>query len=246
MLLEGKFNLNIITKCNLHCVGCSTLDYPDRGIAISDMSLDDVQQFCKVLSDNDIILEEILLMGGEPTLHPQFSEIVDYLMLSDRCHYLSVVTNGTNLTSKNMKILEKLDRVFITDYLLAAPESKKISDYEWPENFEIWTRDSFNTHGIREEWAEPRFNWDNCYMKDDCRVATTEGVYRCAITHAERTNMAEWTDHAQIDSIFGDEPFERCGTCNIGYAPYYQWKSHKPEIDRSNYIRGIKLIDENS
>lgn len=69
----GKAELHITYRCNLQCVNCNRMSNL-RNEHTPDMTVDDVKEFfrqCRELNYNPLVL----IIGGEPTLHPDFDEI---------------------------------------------------------------------------------------------------------------------------------------------------------------------------
>lgn len=71
---SGKAELHITYRCNLQCVNCNRFSQIENEHT-PDMSIHDVKDFfrqCKELNFNP----DILIIGGEPTMHPDFLEII--------------------------------------------------------------------------------------------------------------------------------------------------------------------------
>ena len=67
-VLPGSFDLHIIDTCNLNCKGCVVLDYLQDGrITNSRYELSDVKEVVENLTRLDLHLEELKILGGEPT-----------------------------------------------------------------------------------------------------------------------------------------------------------------------------------
>lgn len=88
-----QFNYYINTMCNQHCNYC---------YARAQMDWNKIKPFNEILEDvNKFKLFEksiISLIGGEPTLHPKFNDILKEF--SETHHNLHVYTNGTTNFSK--------------------------------------------------------------------------------------------------------------------------------------------------
>jgi pyruvate-formate lyase-activating enzyme len=74
--IRPRVVVNLTYACNLACAGCSHACFhkPPRIPAMS------VKKFGETLDDlchSKMPLTALCLMGGEPTLHPRFTEIVD-------------------------------------------------------------------------------------------------------------------------------------------------------------------------
>ena len=93
-LLPGSFDLHIIDTCNLHCDGCVVLDYVQKGIVTNTRyELDDVKDVMKNLKKLDLRLEELRILGGEPTLHTDLDNIIEYIKGTELVDNLSLITN---------------------------------------------------------------------------------------------------------------------------------------------------------
>lgn len=103
--------LSISDVCNLKCWCCPRGHGYVRPEGIPDfMSLDTVKLLCNQLGKD--FCGRFSISGlGEPTLHPQFIEIVN--MLNDLCpqSYIILITNGVKLTDEivNMKCIKEIE-----------------------------------------------------------------------------------------------------------------------------------------
>ncbi len=86
-------NLVVARACNLKCPYCFARDYFQRNKSSSSssfISLDAFEQHLDFLERSGI--KEIRLIGGEPTLHPQFPELIRRAQARGR--HILVFTNG--------------------------------------------------------------------------------------------------------------------------------------------------------
>ena len=88
--------LVITSKCNNNCSFCY---YKKRS---EEMSLETIKKYIILL--NKIKPKKIILIGGEPTLHPNFVDIVQLLYQNN--FKISVVSNGYGFS--NLKIVKKV------------------------------------------------------------------------------------------------------------------------------------------
>lgn len=71
---SGKAEWHITYRCNLACQGCNRASFL-RKPHTPDMTIDDAKDFCRQ-ADAIGWKPRIVLIGGEPTLHPDFEEFV--------------------------------------------------------------------------------------------------------------------------------------------------------------------------
>jgi organic radical activating enzyme len=228
MLVKGNFDLYITNVCNLHCKNCIVLDYKGR-VTIPHLSLEEIKE---IIEKIPVQLEQLQLVGGEPSLHPQFVQIVHYLKSVPNLYQrLSIVTNGTNYTPETAKVFELFDVVIHSEYTELGHTPKLppfvTKKYDQPY-FEQYFVPLDPKHTAES-------NWKNCYMKDECSVLTKEGVYHCPITMNEKVEV---TEYSSLKS-FRDrtQPLDFCEQCPMPCLRK-RWRSNRPTTDRRVYQKG--------
>ena len=104
-------NIVLTTYCNLHCPYC----FADKMIKQEDIKNIDLVQFKKILNWSDGE-GRIGLIGGEPTLHPQFKEILEIISNYNQDTEFILFTNGIYLEQyipflpKNLSILININQ----------------------------------------------------------------------------------------------------------------------------------------
>tara|TARA_R100000742_G_C4270088_1_gene88730 strand:+ start:337 stop:1134 length:798 start_codon:yes stop_codon:yes gene_type:complete len=255
-LLKGSFDLHITDYCNLHCDGCIVLDYQQSGQVTNEkLSSKDVKDIIWELERRKLRLEELKILGGEPTLHYELNSIIDYIKSSKITDKLTLVTNGLNLTDKVIESLSKLDSLLISVYpmpdVLSIEEvfnksevrSKLISN---GVDVNFFYQDEFELYGVEQQGVEynSELNWKRCFQKDSCRVINLDGIYRCTVTYSEKKNLYGWNQRKGIiDFIESDVPLSHCKVCPTPPAKM-KWDSTKLKTDLKNYSRGVNLIQD--
>lgn len=101
MWLNKSLEMQIILACNWHCIACdqgsqfSSFDFIKKGT----MTVDQMWHFIKEMKSANAYLGRIRILGGEPTVHPKFKEIVELLhakLVPTHVGQLEVVTNGSH------------------------------------------------------------------------------------------------------------------------------------------------------
>ena len=92
--------IEIVNSCNLACPTC----YADSPIGASGAKLDavplaDLQRRIQGILDRKGRIEILQLSGGEPTLHPQFFELLEWAQANPGIDYLLINTNGVRLAN---------------------------------------------------------------------------------------------------------------------------------------------------
>ena len=121
-----KFYLAITNNCNRACKFCSMYSRP--GLK-SFMSLD----WIKVKFDAIDKPFEVQLEGGEPTIHPEYNDILRYFDLHPMCMTIIITTNGTTLPASYNEldvyfrsgpiITPLIFKVSVNEYLLSRDEN---------------------------------------------------------------------------------------------------------------------------
>ena len=184
------------------------------------MTLQDVKKIVENLIDIKVGFAELTLLGGEPTINPQFVEIVDYLSKFKGQLYtiLRVITNGTNLKPHIVESFRKLDYVVLSLY----PDTKSIIDkmkksglYEYFDNnltFNIWYSKEFFVYGTGGE-SDRLGNWEKCWAKKRCRNLDSSGLYMCYILYGKKMNVCNLTNQQEVVDYFKTESFSLCEFC---------------------------------
>ncbi len=100
------FRINITERCNENCTFCIN----KKSRLNSDMDFKDIIEVFKYLKLNGI--KKIKLLGGEPTLHPDFNKIYNFAQLN--FEQIILFTNGT--CENELNIAPRTDDVVIYNF----------------------------------------------------------------------------------------------------------------------------------
>lgn len=107
--------------CNFDCVYChlGSMTTPQSRYLEKGIVIQEIGNWLKQSSSSEICVNSITLAGnGEPTLHPNFKEIVDFICnerdkLSPNTTF-SLFTNGTSFDKASVrKAIAKADKIFV-------------------------------------------------------------------------------------------------------------------------------------
>ncbi len=96
--------VELTSSCNLSCPMC----YAGSGPGGQHVSREDCCRAIDVLVANEGRPEILQLSGGEPTMHPEFADILQYA-LEQSINYIMINTNGVRLAHDNA-LLELISR----------------------------------------------------------------------------------------------------------------------------------------
>ncbi len=95
--------VEVTDRCNLTCPTCYAGSSPSYG---RHRTLDEVKRMLDTIVENEKEPDVVQISGGEPTIHPEFFEILDYAK-SLPIRHLMVNTNGIEI-AKNYEFAERL------------------------------------------------------------------------------------------------------------------------------------------
>jgi 7,8-dihydro-6-hydroxymethylpterin dimethyltransferase len=103
--------IEIVNSCNLACPTC----YADSPVGVASkvdaVPLEQLKSRIQGVLDRKGGIEILQLSGGEPTLHPQFFELVEWVQANPNIDYLLLNTNGFRLATDEA-FAERLGKTF--------------------------------------------------------------------------------------------------------------------------------------
>lgn len=95
--------IEITDRCNLTCPTCYSMSSPHHG---NHRTLDEVERMLDIIVSNEGSPDVVQISGGEPTIHPQFFEILD-IAKKKPIRHLMVNTNGIRI-AKDLDFAKRL------------------------------------------------------------------------------------------------------------------------------------------
>jgi hypothetical protein len=172
-------NVDITYRCHLGCVNCSQSLGIGQAPTNEEMTIEQIQRFVQESIDNHVKWGTIRVSGGEPTLHPQFFEILDVLLEYKQSYSPNtrIQINTSGYGEKVKSLLSKVPNEIII--INSSKESKVQLHYP----FNMAPKDS-----ILYKYAD---YVNGCWIFSLCGMALTPyGYYPC-------------TASGGIDRIFG-------------------------------------------
>lgn len=109
-ILESTYTIEITSRCNYKCTHCYVPEYVKKDFTLS------MKEIQEEIDSIDMIKYPILkVTGGEPTIHPNFIDVVKYA--SNKGFHVHVNTNGSRFS----------DNDFLEDAIVAGMEAVSVS-----------------------------------------------------------------------------------------------------------------------
>jgi uncharacterized radical SAM superfamily Fe-S cluster-containing enzyme len=166
----NKIEIDITYSCNLKCVGCdrSCTQAPEN----IHMPIQIIQNFLFQTEMTGHQWESVHILGGEPTLHPKFLEIIGLLdkwfKNNSPATELKVISNGYSKKSRDILSL-------IPEYWHHNKSFKDIKNLPYFEPFNIAPIDL-------PEWEKEDFS-KGCWISQYCGIGLTpQGYFPCAVS----------------------------------------------------------------
>jgi uncharacterized radical SAM superfamily Fe-S cluster-containing enzyme len=103
--------IEIVNSCNLSCPTCYADSPRGAGSHIDAVPLEELTRRIQGVIDRKGGIEILQLSGGEPTIHPQFFDLVDWVKRHPRIDYLLINTNGVQLATNDAFLESMRQRV---------------------------------------------------------------------------------------------------------------------------------------
>lgn len=255
--LRFKFQTHLVEHCNLKCRGCyhfSSLAQEEY-LSVEEYA-NDVERLASLFNRT---MDEILLLGGEPLLHPQISEFFEVTRKSVPNTPVKLLTNGLLLCNMEesfwTSIIENNVQLWVTKYPVKF-DYDKAEQIAKERGVELHY---FNKEPVRTLGYQPLAlagdknstkNFLNCYRANECIDLKHGKVYPCIIP-AEIRPFNEYfgkdlkvceADYVDIyDVATGmelleklEKPIEFCKYCNrenISIFGERPWNSTKYDIN---------------
>lgn len=173
---------HITGNCNLNCDYC----YANKYSTFGNLPLEKIKEI--LCQAKDLGARNIIFSGGEPLLHPNIFEILEY------SHGLSLVnhitTNGTLINKNNAKLLKKYDvdltisldgsNKEINDAIRGKTFDKAINSIKYLKENNVYT-------SLRMTLMKNNINDVKSYLD----LALELGVDRCIVERMTLTNKSE-------------------------------------------------------
>lgn len=172
----------ITTNCNLNCIACSTfspLVKRDTCVHLEYIKKD----FKKIydITENGKKIDILVLMGGEPLVHPNINEIIQYF--GDLGIKLRIVTNGILIPKMNKDFFKLLNK-YQVDVQVSIYKSTKYEKifktlYEHKIKYGVYNQNGcFGHQYLHNEKKEIT----DCRYRGNVYILKNNKIYTCSET----------------------------------------------------------------
>ena len=101
--MKVRLYIEVCSMCNLKCAYCFEKEYAHKMLLTS--------RIITIINSLQDVLEDVVITGGEPTLHPDFDKIIRYIAGKVP---VTITTNGTNYSPAVFAdLLREHDNVYV-------------------------------------------------------------------------------------------------------------------------------------
>lgn len=240
--------ISVTERCTLHCKKCAHACHK-VAITADDMNLDMAKESADFFFRYVDVVNEFVLIGGEPFLYTELGELIDYIGRNYREKILTfaITTNGTILPSNEIVELCKRHRVTVrvSDYSDTIPNLQTRYDLLYDKLSEIevivWKtkrEDCWFDYGFEEvdrgaDIYQLVEAFDRC--RTDCREIRGSRYYYCVMARTVPENM-RWgigaEDYLELKELDDKKIF----------FEYQQGFSSKGYVDLCRHCRGAEAL----
>ena len=197
------FELHVTEHCNLRCAHCcNTSPYLSKKTLAPAAIASTLSTMSKVLH-----ADVFKIMGGEPLLHPEITEVLRVVKASGVGDVVRLFTNGLLLSKMDDAFWRELDHVTVSSYTSAPVKPEQIALIEEKARafdvvLNIKPVDAFSQvmhDARRHDAAAIQQTWEHCWLRHRCLVARDGRFFMC-------TRSAYLTD--LHDRVTLTEPFD--------------------------------------
>ncbi len=215
----------ISTRCSLNCKYCGQRLSEYQTVDKKDFALADIKRDIDHFLGAVDFVGMISIIGGEPFLHPELSEIVDYLLTKENFGVINITTNGIiKLTDALLRKL-KSERVKISFSIYDSFLSEKQKDL-LAYNIELVKQSGISYSLSHPLWVKPQelkeYGYDDSFMmrkKQNCDsikmcAAIRDGIfYPCSIAENIESLHLFSAGNALVDVKEKENLKERLSAC---------------------------------
>jgi len=168
------FELHVVEHCNLRCTHCCNMS---PYVAERTLSVAEIERLCSVMAEQ-LRVDVFKIMGGEPLLHPEITEVIHAIRRSGISKTIRLFTNGLLLHKMNDDFWRALDELTISSYASAPVKPAQLDiahakarEFDFVLNVKPVSEFSevMRAERVKDE-ATIRETYEKCWLRHRCLV----------------------------------------------------------------------------
>jgi uncharacterized Fe-S cluster-containing radical SAM superfamily protein len=212
--------IDVTYKCNLKCANCnrSCTQAPSD----AEMPVSTIESFVRQSVERKIAWKRIRILGGEPTLHSRFFDIVDLLIDYRKRHNPSArLVLCTNFFGDRVRrTIERLPREIAVKSTLKTSRENLFRPFNVAPADTVYNRFSDYSRG--------------CRIIEDCGLGLTpSGYYMCAVAGGIDRIFGYGLGRSEMPDESDDFSDQRLAFCPLCGHFGFQWPTRKSRMSKT-------------
>jgi len=188
ILEKLRFEVNLAEHCNLNCVCCDHFSpVAEKKFLDSEQYERDLIRLAELFPDK---VANVLLVGGEPLLHPGLTEIIALTRRHLPGSRVGLVTNGLLLPKMDLAFWEAARdnrlAITVTNYPIKIDHERIreltaqygiVTDYSWGGKLKTMNKMVLDPEGS----GEKGYNFKKCHRSNGCIMLQEGRLYTCTV-----------------------------------------------------------------
>lgn len=199
------FELHVVEHCNLRCAHCCNMS---PYLAERTQSVAEIEAMCQTMA-GQLDVEVFKIMGGEPLLHPEITEVLRAIKRSGISRTIRLFTNGLRLHAMDDAFWGALDELTISNYTSAPVKPALLAEIQAKaRRFDV----ALNVKPVHEfsevmradrepDDERSQATYEACWLRHRCMVVRGGKFYMCT--------RAAYAEEFHRDIVHGAHPDDR-------------------------------------
>ena len=238
MIAKRTIQYHVTRHCTLRCAHCATQSQAGKqkpwsvGIEVYKRDL------IKIAEIFD--LHELIIIGGEPLLHPEIDQLVKFAKEIQVARAITVVTNGQLLEKQSDMFYQHVDNIRVSVYQNVDIDYNKIVSFvqEKIKNSDAVLRmDERSQFRIMEAEPDPARDTQHIFDTCECSITSDNPIvwdgryYKCAgavVANTLDSDGCDLTESAVLEHLVDTKHMTACLTCLGSSGPAFTGYQEKP------------------
>lgn len=262
------FELHVVEHCNLRCTSCCNMSpyLEERTLSVAQ-----IEAMCRTMAQH-LEVDVFKIMGGEPLLHPQITEVVRAIRGTGISRVVRLFTNGLLLHRMDEEFWQALDELTISNYTSAPVKPATLAEIQEKARRHDVVLNVKPVAAFSEVMSDTRVGdgelqqvYDSCWLRHRCMVVRNEKFYMCTRAayaeefHARLLHGAHPDDLTQargdgvrldtpdlgaalLEYLNKAEPLASCRFCHGGAGPLAPHSQLTRADVREGRLRPLRVL----